>query len=156
MGKRVNKAVRAKLSGMDEQRKADIITQINKRIDFIINELTWLQREKDEESLIRLSDLTQERDRLMNRLEELNNDEEDGYVEIEDPTRVGVGKQVVVDNGDGSMTYSLVSEHIADTANGEISPKSPLGQQLVNRKIGDTVEVKTPGGMMNYTILDVM
>ena len=50
------------------------------------------------------------------------------------------------------MSYTLVSPHEADISEGKISVKSPIAQALLNKKAGDTVEVRVPAGVMKLRI----
>ena len=50
------------------------------------------------------------------------------------------------------MSYTLVSPHEADIREGKISVKSPIAQALLNKKAGDTVEVRVPAGVMKLRI----
>ncbi len=50
------------------------------------------------------------------------------------------------------MTYTIASPHEANLREGNISIKSPIAQALLNRKVGDTVEVKVPAGTLRLRI----
>lgn len=50
------------------------------------------------------------------------------------------------------MTYTIASPHEADLREGKISIKSPIAQALLNKKVGDTVEVKVPAGTLRLRI----
>ena len=50
------------------------------------------------------------------------------------------------------MTYTIVSPHEANLREGKISIKSPIAQALLNKKAGDTVEVRVPAGLMKLRI----
>ena len=50
------------------------------------------------------------------------------------------------------MTYTIASPHEADLREGKISIKSPIAQALLNKKVGDTVEVKVPAGTLRLHI----
>lgn len=50
------------------------------------------------------------------------------------------------------MTYSIVSPHEADIREGKISIKSPIAQALLNKKVGDVVEVRVPAGIQKLRI----
>ena len=50
------------------------------------------------------------------------------------------------------MTYTIASLHEADIREGKISIKSPIAQALLNKKVGDTVEVRVPAGIMRLRI----
>ena len=51
-----------------------------------------------------------------------------------------------------SMTYTVVSPHEANIREGKISIKSPIAQALLNKKVGDTVEVYVPAGVLRLRI----
>ena len=50
------------------------------------------------------------------------------------------------------MTYTIASPHEANLREGKISIKSPIGQALLNKKVGDIVEVAVPAGIMKLRI----
>ncbi|MGM9704690.1 MAG: transcription elongation factor GreA [Prevotella sp.] len=50
------------------------------------------------------------------------------------------------------MTYTIVSESEADLRSGKISIKTPIAQGLLNKKVGDVVEIKIPRGTINLRI----
>ncbi|MBO4437372.1 MAG: transcription elongation factor GreA [Fibrobacter sp.] len=52
-------------------------------------------------------------------------------------------------------TYSIVGEKEIDPLQGRISLKSPIGEALVGKKKGETVQVQAPRGTITYEILDV-
>ncbi len=51
--------------------------------------------------------------------------------------------------------YQIVGESEADVKAGRVSITSPTARALIGKKIGDTVEVNTPGGGKSYEILNV-
>ena len=51
-----------------------------------------------------------------------------------------------------TMTYTIASPHEANLREGKISIKSPIAQALLNKKVGDVVEVRVPAGMMKLRI----
>lgn len=53
------------------------------------------------------------------------------------------------------MSYILVGRTEANPLEGKISDVSPLGKALVNRSVGEEVEVETPRGKSRYRILNV-
>ena len=50
------------------------------------------------------------------------------------------------------MTYTIASPHEADLRAGKISIKSPIAQALLNKKVGDVVEVRVPAGLLKLRI----
>ncbi len=53
------------------------------------------------------------------------------------------------------MTYTLVSEEEADLKKNKISVKSPIGQGLLGKKIGEIAEINAPRGTMKFEIMDI-
>lgn len=53
------------------------------------------------------------------------------------------------------MTYTIVSPHEMNLEAGKISLKSPIGQALMGRKAGDTVEVNVPSGVIRLRIENI-
>ena len=54
------------------------------------------------------------------------------------------------------IIYNLVFPEEAEVSQGKISLGSPLGRALLNRKVGDEIEVQTPKGKRHYQIVDLM
>lgn len=50
------------------------------------------------------------------------------------------------------MIYTIVSPHEMNLEAGKISLKSPIGQALMGKKAGDTVEVNVPSGILRLRI----
>lgn len=76
----------------------------------------------------------------------------------EGPTdRVGVGSWVTVveDGRDEPETYRIVDSAEADPARGFISLHSPIGQAIMGHKVGEKVDVRTPGGVVRLNILRI-
>lgn len=71
-----------------------------------------------------------------------------------DSDTVGLLAKVEITNlaNNRKMTYTVVSPHEANLSEGKISIKSPIAEALVGKKVGDTVEVKVPAGMLRLRI----
>jgi transcription elongation factor GreA len=70
---------------------------------------------------------------------------------------VGVGSVVRlrdVTSGE-EVSYHIVGAEEADPAEQRISNQSPLGEALLGHVGGDTVKVRTPGGLRTYVIVSV-
>jgi len=59
-----------------------------------------------------------------------------------------------VANG-AQMSYTLVAEEEADLKKGKISVKSPFGEGLLGKKVGEIAEIKAPRGIMKFEVLDI-
>ncbi|MEK7084031.1 MAG: transcription elongation factor GreA [Patescibacteria group bacterium] len=68
---------------------------------------------------------------------------------------VHVGSVIRVATGGKEREFTIVGGQEADPAKGKISNESPTGEAFLGKKKGDDAQVKTPGGMQTYKILDV-
>jgi len=59
-----------------------------------------------------------------------------------------------VDSGQ-QVSYRIVGEDEADVKSGKISVTSPVGQALIGRELNDMVQVRAPGGVREYEILEI-
>ena len=57
-------------------------------------------------------------------------------------------------NGD-KVTYQIVGDDEADIKHGKISIGSPIARALIGKYPGDVVEVRAPGGVREFEIIDV-
>lgn len=68
---------------------------------------------------------------------------------------VELGCQVTVKMDGQKTVFSLVGEWEANPTAQKISYKSPLGQSLMGKKVGEKVEVEAPVGKITYTIIKI-
>ena len=69
---------------------------------------------------------------------------------------VSIGSTVEVKTASsGDRTFTIVGTDEIDLATGKISNESPLGQSLVGRKVGQSINVRTPTGNKTYEILGI-
>lgn len=82
-------------------------------------------------------------------------------LEVVDPreftgTVIRFGARVTVEDAEGDeRTYTIVGPDEIDAAAGLISYQSPLGRALIGREPDDEIQVRTPGGLRELTILAV-
>ncbi len=69
--------------------------------------------------------------------------------------KFGATVTVVDEDTEEEKRYQIVGETEADVKSGRVSISSPIARALIGKTIGDTVEVKTPGGGKSYEILNV-
>jgi transcription elongation factor GreA len=74
------------------------------------------------------------------------------------PDVVAYGSRVTVEDLDGGepLIYEIVFPEEVNAAVGQISLGSPLGRALLNRSVGDEVEVQTPRGKRSYQITELV
>ncbi|HZQ99911.1 MAG TPA: transcription elongation factor GreA [Chloroflexota bacterium] len=68
--------------------------------------------------------------------------------------KIGLGARVVLHDmtHDEDLEYTLVSPNEANPRAGRISVASPVGRALVDRAVGEVVDVEAPGGSIQYRI----
>ncbi|OUD10063.1 transcription elongation factor GreA [Marivivens niveibacter] len=69
--------------------------------------------------------------------------------------KFGATVELVDEDTDEEKTYQIVGEYEADLENGKLNIKSPLARGLIGKDEGDSVEVRTPGGLRSYEILSI-
>jgi transcription elongation factor GreA len=69
--------------------------------------------------------------------------------------RISLGSKVVLLDVDKNeeITYKLVTSEDANAPEGLISTTSPIGRSLLNKREGDTVEVKIPSGTRTFLVI---
>ncbi len=86
-----------------------------------------------------------------------------GRAEFIDPAKITKTDRVVfglsatledVESGD-VLTYQIVGEDEIDPDNGIISISSPIGRALIGKEIDDDVQVRTPGGLRDFIVVDI-
>ena len=77
--------------------------------------------------------------------------------EERDTSGVYLGATVRVLNikTNSEITFMLVGPAEADIASGKISAQSPVGSALMGKGVGDETVAQTPGGQMNFKILEI-
>jgi len=123
------------------------------KINQIIKQLSHLQHEKDEESLVLMSDLTAQRDRLIEQLQKAQQVKQNEAKSKKDST--GIGSWIKLKEGRKNIQINLVDEYLVDGNVGKISHKSPLGRNLLNKRAGEKIKVETPAGLKEYQILEI-
>lgn len=70
-------------------------------------------------------------------------------------TEVSLGSTVELKTDDKCLLYTLVGPVEADPLEGKISNKSPIGEALMGKKLGEDVVVSTPKGDTTYQIASI-
>lgn len=73
----------------------------------------------------------------------------------QDKTAFGATVKVMDLSTDEERTFMLVGPDEADVKIGRISISSPVGRALLNKEIGDVVNIKAPAKTMEYEILEI-
>ncbi len=88
-------------------------------------------------------------------LEQMINSAE--IIEKKKDGKVNVGSKVFLKDEEGEKEEYEITGSAAesDPLKGKISSDSPLGKNLMGKKVSDKVAVDTPGGKINYQILKI-
>ena len=82
-------------------------------------------------------------------------------VEVIDPKslsgsiKFGATVTVIDEETDEEKTWQIVGEHEANIEKGLLNVKSPIARALIRKDVGDSVEVRTPGGEKSYEVLSI-
>ena len=83
--------------------------------------------------------------------------------QVIDPAALDAGGRVVFgstvnledeDSGD-AVTYQIVGDDEADLKLGLVSVSSPIARALIGKEAGDVAEVRAPGGIRRYEVIEV-
>jgi transcription elongation factor GreA len=72
-----------------------------------------------------------------------------------DVIKFGATATLMDEDTEEERRYQIVGELEADVRGGKISVTSPIARALIGKKVGEVVEVTTPGGAKSYEILKV-
>ena len=70
--------------------------------------------------------------------------------------KFGATVTLIDEDTEAKKMFQIVGETEADVKSGKVSITSPTARALIGKKVGDTVEVNTPGGGKSYEIVNVV
>lgn len=76
-------------------------------------------------------------------------------IQSSDGSAVVLGSMVELQSSDKTVTYTVVGPVEADPLAGKISNESPIGKELIGKKVGDEVTIKTPKAEMVYIVKSI-
>ncbi|MDE0159906.1 MAG: transcription elongation factor GreA [Candidatus Dadabacteria bacterium] len=86
-----------------------------------------------------------------------------GRAEVIDPEKITARDRVVfgltvtvedIDSGD-IKKYKLVGEDESEPENGFISVTSPVGSALIGKRVDDEIQVRAPGGIKEFLVINI-
>ena len=94
------------------------------------------------------------------RIEELEKILKNAEVIVEDEAdtdKINIGCKVGVYDMEfeEEMEFSIVGSTEANSLKGKISNESPVGRALIGARVGDTVDVETQAGVLQYKVLEI-
>jgi transcription elongation factor GreA len=73
-----------------------------------------------------------------------------------DTIKFGATVKLIDDDTEEEKSYQIVGEPESDVKSGKVSIGSPIARALIGRKVGDSVQVNTPGGGKSYEVVSVV
>lgn len=94
------------------------------------------------------------------RIEELEKILKNAEVVVEDEVdldKINVGCKVKLYDCEfeEELEYKIVGSTEANSLQGKISNESPVGKALLGARVGDTVQVETQAGVLEYKVLEI-
>ncbi|MCP4561237.1 MAG: transcription elongation factor GreA [Bosea sp.] len=72
-----------------------------------------------------------------------------------DTIKFGATVTLIDDDTEEKKLYQIVGEPESDVKSGKVSIGSPIARALIGKKVGDSVQVNTPGGGKSYEVVNV-
>lgn len=142
------KALEEELHDLKVNRRREVAQKIKEaREQGDLSENAEYDAAKEEQRDIELR--IEEIDKILKNAEVVDDDDVDSNV-------INVGCTVKIRDLEfkEEMEYKIVGSTEANSLKGKISNESPVGKALIGAQKGDTVEVETPVGLIQYKILD--
>jgi transcription elongation factor GreA len=70
--------------------------------------------------------------------------------------KFGATVKLIDDDTEEEKSYQIVGEPESDVKSGKVSIGSPIARALIGKKVGDSVQVSTPGGGKSYEVVSVV
>lgn len=70
-------------------------------------------------------------------------------------SKVQLGSTVKLKGNSKSKQFQVVGTVEADPLNGKISDESPIGRALIDKKVGESVEIVTPAETATYKVVEI-
>jgi transcription elongation factor GreA len=143
------KKLEEKLEKLKSVRRIEVAERIKQAIDFgDISENSEYEDAKNEQAFIEGEILTLEK--MLRNSQIIEDDKSNKDI-------VALGNTVVIKDLEFNedQVYTIVGSAEADPKELKISNESPVGQAIIGKKIGDTIEVHVPAGVLQYQIVEI-
>ncbi|MGI6091946.1 MAG: transcription elongation factor GreA [Veillonellaceae bacterium] len=141
------KKIEDKLEHLKSVRRREVAERIKQAIEFgDISENSEYEDAKNEQAFIEGEILTLEK--MLRNAKIIEKNESDV---------VAIGSTVVLKDlefGD-ELEYTIVGSAEADPTEAKISNESPVGAEILGKKVGSIVEVNVPAGVLKYEVIGI-
>lgn len=151
----MKKLFRLTQSGVDEL-KAELDTLVAKRAG-IADAIKTARELGDLAENAEYQSARAEQDRNESRITDIENILQNVEI-IKKPrgdSKVQLGSVVKLKNAGKTKEFQVVGTVEADPLSGKISDESPIGQALLGKKVGDSVDIVTPADTSTYKVVDI-
>lgn len=69
--------------------------------------------------------------------------------------KFGASVRLIDEDTEEAVAYQIVGDDESNLSKGKISLSSPLAKALIGKAAGDSVDVRTPGGVKSYEVVEV-
>lgn len=69
--------------------------------------------------------------------------------------KFGASVRLIDEDTEEAVAYQIVGDDESNLSKGKISLSSPLAKALIGKTAGDSVDVRTPGGVKSYEVVEV-
>ena len=137
--------LKKELDYLENTKKKEIAQKLKKAISYgDLSENAAYTEAKDDQAFLQGRIL--ELKGLINSAEIIVNQKKD---------KVDLGSKITLLCDKEELVFQVVGNTESDPLKGKISVSSPLGQALLNKKVGDTAGVEGPCGTIKYKILKI-
>lgn len=77
-------------------------------------------------------------------------------IPVQDKVIFGATVKIINVETDQTLSYQIVGDDEADVKQSKISVNSPIARALIGKELGEIVAVKTPGGITEYEVDEVL
>lgn len=143
-------ALKAELQRLKHQDRPDVIRAISEaRAQGDLSENAEYDAAKEKQSFVE--------GRILDIEGKLSSAQIINIAMLEDDGRVVFGVTVDLEETESGekVSYQIVGEDEADLKLGKVSFTSPIARALIGKSAGDIAEVRAPGGVKDYEIVDV-
>ena len=143
------KKLEEKLENLKSVRRIEVAERIKQAIDFgDISENSEYEDAKNEQAFIEGEIMTLEK---MLRNSDLIREDDKSIDEV------CLGNTVVIRDLEFNedLEYTIVGSAETDPTDMKISNESPVGEAIMGQKVGSTVEVHVPAGVLKYEIIEI-
>ncbi|MEA2056312.1 MAG: transcription elongation factor GreA [Patescibacteria group bacterium] len=157
--KKRNKKIKLTKKGYEDL-KQELDTLVNDKLPKVVDRISKAREKGDLSENSEYQSALEDKDIINARISEIEDVLEKAEVvnKTTSKTKIGIGSQVKVhlkDKPKQEMSFTIVGQYEGDADEGKISTDSPLGEALLDKKVGEEAIVDAPAGEIVYIVDEV-